>query len=114
MKQVLEIASATEPLAKYVEQTERGPVVLTKKGRPVAVIVGLENTDMESVSLANNPEFLAIIERSRARQQREGGLSSEEVRHQLGLPPAKPQKRAPAINGRKSKKAKARSSDARR
>ena len=114
MKQVLEIAQATEPLAKYVEQTARGPVVLTRKGRPVAAIVALENTDMESVALANNPEFWAIIERSRARHRQEGGLSSEEVRRQFGLPPAKPQKRAPAANGRKTKKAKPRSTHARR
>ncbi len=113
MKQVLEIAQATEPLAKYVAQTQRGPLVLTKKGRPVAALVALENTDMESVSLANNPEFWAIIERSRARHRLEGGISSEEVRRRFGLPPAKTQKRA-ASNGRKRRKVKAKPSPPRR
>ena len=33
------------------------------------------------------PRFLAIIERSRARQKAEGGLSSDEMRRRLGLRP---------------------------
>ena len=110
----LEVAEATQPMATYVEQTASGPLVLTENGQPVAVMVSIELADHESISLSLDPEFLAIIERSRARHRQEGGLSSEEVRRQLGLPPAKPQKRAPATNGRKTKKAKARSSHARR
>ncbi|GFP20502.1 hypothetical protein HKBW3S03_02005, partial [Candidatus Hakubella thermalkaliphila] len=43
------------------------------------------NADMETVSLSTNPQFLALIERSRARQQAEGGISSEEMRRRLGL-----------------------------
>ena len=41
--------------------------------------------DSESVSLVNNPRFLAIIERSRIRHEREGGISSDEMRRRLGL-----------------------------
>jgi prevent-host-death family protein len=113
----LEIADATQPMATYVQQTERGPVVLTDNGRPVAVIVAIENADMETASLSLNPKFLAIIERSRARREREGGLSSDEVRRQLGLPrksPGKSPKRASANNRRKRTKTKARPSHAHR
>ena len=46
---------------------------------------GHENADLETVSLSTNPAFLALIERSRARHQAEGGLSSTEVRQRLGL-----------------------------
>lgn len=41
--------------------------------------------DFESMSLATNPEFMAVIERSRARQKAEGGIPIEEVRRHLGL-----------------------------
>jgi len=36
------------------------------------------------VSLSTNPEFIAIIEESRARQQSEGGTSSKEMRRKFG------------------------------
>ena len=45
--------------------------------------------DAEAISLSTNPRFLAIIERSRLRQKREGGISSEEMRRRLGLPKKK-------------------------
>jgi uncharacterized protein (DUF433 family) len=45
----------------------------------------IENADMETISLSTNPKFLAIIERSQARQEAEGGISSDEMRRRLGL-----------------------------
>ena len=47
--------------------------------------MALKNADFETVSLSTNPEFLAIIEEPRARQQSEGGTSSKEIRRKLGL-----------------------------
>ena len=41
--------------------------------------------DEETVALANNPKFLEILERSRARYKAEGGISLEEMRRRLGL-----------------------------
>lgn len=48
--------------------------------------------DAESIALANNPKFVSIIEKSRARYEAEGGVSLEEVRRRLGIP-AKGKKR---------------------
>jgi antitoxin (DNA-binding transcriptional repressor) of toxin-antitoxin stability system len=56
---------------------------LTVDGRPVAALVAIENTDAETASLSTNPQFLALIERSRRRV--EGGVSSAEMRRRLGL-----------------------------
>jgi hypothetical protein len=39
----------------------------------------------EMVALSTNPQFMALIERSRARHRAEGGISSEEMRRRLGL-----------------------------
>jgi hypothetical protein len=44
------------------------------------------NADIETVSLSNNPKFLNLIERSRARQKSEGGISTEEMRRRLEKP----------------------------
>jgi len=44
-----------------------------------------ENADWEAVQLSTHLEFMALIERSRVRQQAEGGISSAEMRCRLGL-----------------------------
>lgn len=81
----LEMARATAPLAEYARDVSREPVILTVDGKPVAALVSIENTDVETVTLSTHPQFIALIERSRARQKAEGGISSEEMRHRLGL-----------------------------
>ena len=82
----LEIAEATAPLAHYVAEVTKEPLILTTDGRPVAALVPIKNTDLETASLNTSPQFLELIERSRARQTAQGGLSAEEVRRRLRSP----------------------------
>jgi hypothetical protein len=57
--------------------------VVTDDGQPVAALVMLEDTDLETVALSTDPGFLDLIQGSRARHTREGGLSGAEVRRRL-------------------------------
>lgn len=80
----LDVAKATGTLAEYMEQVERGYLVLTRKGKPIAALVSLpEDTDLESLSLSTNPEFMAILEKSRESLRRNGGVSSEAMRRRF-------------------------------
>lgn len=79
----VEVTDATESLATYVRKADAGPVVVTEAGRPVAALILLENTDLETVALSTDPEFLEIIQRSRTRHAQERGLSSAEMRRRL-------------------------------
>lgn len=81
----LELNRATAPLAQYARQAKRGPMVFTSHGRPIAALVYIPNADAETISLSTNPQFIALIQRSRLRHKREGGISSEEMRRRLGL-----------------------------
>jgi len=81
----LEMVEATAPLAEYARDVRKEPVILTIGGRPVAALVPIENADLETVTLSTHPQFIALIERSRARQKAEGGISSEEMRRRLGV-----------------------------
>jgi prevent-host-death family protein len=85
----VEVADANESLATYIRKAAgNGPVVVTDEGQPVAALVLLEDTDLESVALSTDPEFLELIQISRTRQAQEGGLSGAEVRRRLaGEPP---------------------------
>jgi prevent-host-death family protein len=80
---VIELTEAIETLAAYAAEAAQGPVIITVAGKPVAALVAIENADLETVSLSTNPAFLALIERSRARHQAGGGLSSAEVRRRV-------------------------------
>ena len=81
----LEMTEATASLAEYARGVNREPLILTIGGRPVAALVPVENADLETVTLSTHPEFLTIIERSRARQKAEEGISSAEIRRRLKL-----------------------------
>jgi prevent-host-death family protein len=79
---VIETTNATATLAEYAAEIESGPVIVTNQGKPVAALVPIENADLESISLSTNPDFIALIERSRARLKSEGSIPSDEMRHQ--------------------------------
>jgi len=82
---MLEMAKATAPLIDYARDVKKEPLILTARGKPVAVLVAIRNADLETTRLSTHPRFLALIERSRSRQKAEGGISSDEIRCRLGL-----------------------------
>jgi hypothetical protein len=96
----LDLTGAFGPLAGYVQDLNQEPVALMVDGKPVAVLIPVYHADLETVSLSVNPKFLAIIEDSRRRYYTEGGLSPEEVRRELGLPP---ESEGDKVNSRKSR-----------
>ena len=81
----VEIDKATMSLADCAREVSQEPLVVTDHGKPVAVLLPMENTDLETASLNSNPRFLKLIEHSRSRMRQEGGISSAEVRRRLSL-----------------------------
>jgi PHD/YefM family antitoxin component YafN of YafNO toxin-antitoxin module len=94
----IDIKKATGQLRDYAEIAEDEVVVVTRKGKPVAAVVALDDADYESLSLSTNSRFVEIIARSRARLEKEGGIPSDEVRRQLGIPRPKRRGRSEARN----------------
>jgi antitoxin (DNA-binding transcriptional repressor) of toxin-antitoxin stability system len=84
MKSV-EIDDATQTLAESARAIDGEALVVTEHGKPVAVLLPLGNTDLETVSLSSNAQFLGLIERSRLRLAEEGAQSPDDVRRQLGI-----------------------------
>jgi prevent-host-death family protein len=80
---VVEKTEATATLAQYAAEIQSGPVIVTSEGRPVAVLVPIENTDLETISLSTNQQFLDLIERSRAQVAANGGIPSDQMRCRL-------------------------------
>jgi hypothetical protein len=76
----IELTDATKPLADYVKEMDGMSIMIMYKGVALAALVPLDNADYETVSLSTNPEFIAMLERSRARGREKGGFSTAEMR----------------------------------
>lgn len=81
----IDVSDAQGSLAEYVRHKDEFPLLITEGGEPVAALLAVPNADVETISLSTNPQFLAIIERSRQRLAAEGGITAEEMRKRLGM-----------------------------
>jgi prevent-host-death family protein len=81
----VEYKKASGPLSEYAEKARKGPIIVVKRGKPFAAVIPIRNADDETVVLSTNRKFLKIIDRSRARLKKEGGISAGELRRRLGL-----------------------------
>jgi prevent-host-death family protein len=75
----VEMTQTTAPLADYARAMEKEPVMITEHGRPIAALMPIENADPETVTLSTNPQFLALIERSRRPPGHQRGESRPRV-----------------------------------
>jgi PHD/YefM family antitoxin component YafN of YafNO toxin-antitoxin module len=83
----IELSKAPAALAEAARATVNAPLIITRNGKPYAAFLSVQDSDWEAIRLATSREFRSIIERSRERHRREGGISSNEMRRRLGLPP---------------------------
>jgi PHD/YefM family antitoxin component YafN of YafNO toxin-antitoxin module len=80
----LELSKAVKPLSAYAADVESEPVLVTRRGKPLAAVISMAGVDRESLAVSTNPEFKSIIERARASRKR-GTISAQEMRKRLGL-----------------------------
>jgi prevent-host-death family protein len=77
----MRIASVADVKAKfsgYLKMSERGPIVVTKNGKPVAVLLSVsDEEEIERLALAYSPKFQRILEVAE-QQIREGKGATHE------------------------------------
>ena len=96
----IKLSQASRPLAEYAADLRDEIVILTERNRVVAAIVPLKKTDRESVMLSGHPEFLKIIERSRADFRSGRVVSLEAMKNELKRRPS-PNKRLQPTKARR-------------
>ncbi|NUO79347.1 hypothetical protein HUU05_04665 [candidate division KSB1 bacterium] len=82
----LELAHASMPLSEYAKELRDEIIVLTSNNQPVAAIVSLQYvdaSDLESLSLNSNPQFMAIIQQARQELRNGKKLSLEEMEREF-------------------------------
>jgi prevent-host-death family protein len=78
----VKIAPVAEVKAKfsaYLKASERGPIVVTRKGKAVAVLLSLTaDEDVERLVLANSPKFQSLLDVARQQIREDKGIPHEE------------------------------------
>ena len=73
------LADVKARLSAYIDECESdGPIVITRNGKPVAVLLAPENDDdLERLILAHSPRFQAFLDKSWKKIKDGKGLSSK-------------------------------------
>jgi prevent-host-death family protein len=78
----LKIASVAEIKARfsaYLKESEQGPVIVTRNGRPVAALLAVKDEEeLERLVLAHSPRLQALLEVSRQQIRDRQGIGHEE------------------------------------
>jgi len=80
----ISVQSSSMNLTELVKLARRDFVVLRPKGKTSFALVRLDEGDLEVLSLSRNADFMAMLDKARARYDAKGGFSLEEVKQRLG------------------------------
>ncbi len=81
----IELEQAQGSLADYIKNTESEGIIISRQGKPIAILISVENLDEETVRLSLNSDFINILNTSRESLQTEGGISLEQMKQELGI-----------------------------
>jgi prevent-host-death family protein len=80
MTRIAPLADVKARLSAYIEESQtEGPVVITRNGKAVAVLVSaVDDDDVESLVLARSPRLQKLLKKSRTSIAAGRGLSAKE------------------------------------
>lgn len=78
------LAEVKDRFSAYVDESHESPIIVTRNGRPVAMIIAIEEEDdLDSLLLVHDQRFLRLLEEARQRVRTQGGVSLAEMRQQV-------------------------------
>lgn len=89
----IELSAATGPLSDYARQARRAPVVITRGGKPVAILRTLTQQDWEDLVVSSDPAFMELMKRSLARFAPGSGIPLDEIEREFAVAPKRPPRR---------------------
>jgi prevent-host-death family protein len=79
---VVPLGQAKNELSAYVDAAQHDRILVTRHGKPAALIIGVEGEDFEDLMTRSDPEFWQMIEARRAASKT---ISADEMRRRLGV-----------------------------
>ncbi len=78
------LAEVKDRFSAYIDESRDAPVIVTRNGRPVAMIIAITNEDdLDGLLLAHNPRFVQLLEEARERVRITGGVPLAEMRRRI-------------------------------
>jgi len=72
---IASVADVKARLSAYLKASEEGPVVVTRNGKAVAVLLAVTDEDeLERLVLAYSPKFQALLDKSERQIEETGGI----------------------------------------
>src|SRR2546423_14796319 len=76
---IASVADVKARLSAYLKESRQGPVVVTRNGKAVAVLLAVTDDDeLERLVLAHSPKSQALLDRSRRRVEETGGIPHDD------------------------------------
>ncbi len=76
---IASVADMKARLSAYLKESQEGPVVVTRNGKAVAVLLAVTDEDeLERLVLAHSPKFQALLDKSRRQIEETGGIPHEQ------------------------------------
>ena len=77
---ITSLADAKAKLSAYLQECkEEGPIVITRNGKPIAVLIApVDDDDLERLLLARSPRFQRLLSESRQSVRTGKGLSAND------------------------------------
>ena len=73
------IAEIKAQFSSFVKASEEGPVVVTKNGKPVAVLLSIsDENEIERLLLVYSKKFQALLKAAERRIEKTGGIRHED------------------------------------
>lgn len=88
---IASVADVKARLSAYLKEAEKGPVVVTRNGKAVAVLVRVADDDeLERLVLAHSPKFQALLDKSRRQIEETGGIPHDRFWREVKTEARKP------------------------
>jgi prevent-host-death family protein len=76
---IASLADVKTHFSAYVKDSARGPVVVTRNGKPVAVLLAVNNEDeLERLLMAHSPRLQALLQAAQQRIDAGEGIPNEQ------------------------------------
>ena len=81
---IASVAHIKAHFSAYLRAAARGPVVVTRSGKPVGVLLGVDNEEeLERLILAYSPRLRTILDAARERIRTGAGIRHEDLWQEL-------------------------------
>ena len=79
MMRIVPVAEIKARFSAYLKGSAEGPVIVTRNGKPVAVLILVEDEEeIERLVLAYSPKFQGILQMAKKQIEEGGGIQHEE------------------------------------